>query len=141
MSRVQIQKVAWITIAWTIISIFLFFNGYNALIEYGFADEIDPIIPFKASIITGLMAGILGGIATVFIWEKWLRSRPYGWTLRNTLLQYTFLFGIVAFVTTNFFQSQLLELPPYNTEVLGGKACHVRGVSKQLLSCFYRILI
>lgn len=117
-SRVQIQKVVWITIAWTIISLFQFFIGLGALYNYGFVDQIDVMIPFKASLITGVIAGILGGSTTVLLWEKWLRSKPYGWTLRSTLVTYTVLFVVVSFITTNFFQSQLLDLPPFNDEVI-----------------------
>ena len=118
MSRLQLQKIGFITLAWTIISLFLFFIGYGTLIEYGFSDQVDAMIPFKASLITGVLAGVLGGSTTVFLWERWIRSKPYGWTLTNTLISYTILFTVVSFVTTNFYQSQLLELPAFSAEVL-----------------------
>jgi len=118
MADSQLSKVAWITVAWTIISVFQYLIGYGSLIEYGFADRVDMMIPFKASIITGVLAGILGGSATVFLWERWLRSKPYGWTLKSTLISYTLIFNIVSFPTTLFFQSQLLELSPFTTKVL-----------------------
>ena len=118
LSRIQVQKVVWITIAWTIISVFIFLIGYGTLLEYEFASKIDIMIPLKASIITGIMAGVLGGVLTVSIWEKWLRSKPYGWTIRNALITYSILFIFIAFVTTVFFQTQLLDLPFYDSEVL-----------------------
>ncbi len=117
-SRSQLTKIAWITLAWTIISLFEYFIRYGVLVEYGFASQVDVMIPFKASLITGIMAGILGGGATVFLWEKWLRSRPYGWTLRNTLITFSLIFTFVSFVTTCFFQSQRMGLPVYRAEVL-----------------------
>lgn len=124
-TRSQLIKIAWITLSWTIVSLFQFFIGYGVLFEYGFTDQLDLMIPFKASLITGMVAGVLGGSATVFLWEKWLRSKPYSWTLRNTLITYTLIFLVVAFVTTLFFQSQLLNLPPYNAKVLKNVAPHM----------------
>ncbi|MEO1054082.1 MAG: adenylate/guanylate cyclase domain-containing protein [Bacteroidota bacterium] len=116
--RSQLIKIGWITLTWTIISLFQFFIRYGALVEYGVADQFNLLIPLKASLIAGVMAGVLGGSATVFLWEKWLRSKPYGWTIRNTLISYSIIFILVASVTTAFFQSQLLSLPPYEPEVL-----------------------
>ncbi|MEM6377079.1 MAG: adenylate/guanylate cyclase domain-containing protein [Bacteroidota bacterium] len=117
-SRSQLIKIVWITIAWTIISVFIFLIGYGALLEYEFAGQIDIMIPLKASLITGIMAGVLGGGLTVLIWEKWLRSKPYGWTIRNTLITYTLLFIVITYVIITFFQTQLLDLPLYNSEVV-----------------------
>lgn len=117
-TRSQRVKIGWIIVAWTCVSVFQFFIGYGVLVEYEFAGQIDPMIPFTASLITGVLAGTLGGTTTVMIWESWLRSKPYGWTLRNTLITYTLLFAVVSFVTTNFFQSQLMDLPPWDTDVL-----------------------
>ncbi len=118
LSNIQIQKIIWVSISWTIISVFIFLIGYGALAEYGFADQIDIMIPLKASLITGVLAGVLGGFMTVLIWENWLRSRPYGWVLRNTLISYTLLFILIALVTTNYYQSQLMNLPSFHPEVL-----------------------
>ena len=63
------------------------------------------------------MVGLLGGGATVLLWENWLRSKPYGWTLRNALLTYTLLFIFISYVTTTFFQTELLDLAPLDLEV------------------------
>ena len=135
LSRIQVQKLVWITIAWTIISVFIFLIGYGTLLEYEFAREIDVMIPLKASIITGIMAGVLGGVLTVSIWEKWLRSKPYGWTIRNALITYSILFIFIAFVTTVFFQTQLLDLPFYDSEVL--KNVILRMISPNTLIPFF----
>lgn len=126
-SRLELRKIVWITIVWTIVSMFIFLIGYGALLEYEFADQIDVMVPLKASLITGIMAGVLGGGLTVLLWERWLRSKPYGWTIRNTLITYTLLFIVITYVTTTFFQTQLLDLPVYNSEVL-------RNVIQRMLS-------
>ena len=97
-SRTQFQKIVWITVVWTIISVFIFLIGYGALLEYEFASQIDIMIPLKASIITGIIAGVLGGVLTVLIWEKWLRSKPYGWTIRNALITYSILMSAFLMV-------------------------------------------
>lgn len=121
-SRSQLIKVGWITLTWTIISLFLYFIRYETLVEYGFADQVNLRVPLIASLITGIMAGIVGGSATVFLWEKWVRSKPYGWAIRSSLISYSIIFILVSFVTITFFQSQVLKQPPYNPKVLSSVA-------------------
>jgi len=135
LSRVQVRKVAWITVAWTIISVSKFLISYGAFFEYGFADQIDMMIPLKASIITGILAGVLGGGSTVFLWEKWLRSKPYGWAIKSTLISYSLIFIFISFVTTVFFQTQLLDLPFYDSEVLSNVI--LRMISPNTLIPFF----
>jgi len=72
-----------------------------------------------ASIITGILAGTIGGSATVLFWERWLRSKPYGWTIRSTLLSYILIFLVVSLSVTIFFQSNVLDLPYYDAKVVG----------------------
>ncbi len=116
--RSQFIKIAWITFAWTIFSFFQFLTSYSTFVDYKLADQIDASIPLRASIFAGILGGILGGSAIVFLWEKWLRARPYGWTIRNLLISYTIIFVLVAFPSNVFFQSRFLEQSPLSTEVL-----------------------
>ena len=113
-SRTQLVKIGWITLAWTIFSMFEYFIKYSVLVEYGFDSLIDVTIPLKAGLITGLLAGLIGGSAIIFLWEKWLRSKPYAWTIRSTLVSYTLIFVVVSFATTTYFQSRVLGLSAFD---------------------------
>ena len=75
----QLVKIFWITLIWTLISVFQFLRGYFSLKEFSCdLKGLEPIFFFKGSILTGILAGLLGGSSIVFIWEKWLRSKNNG---------------------------------------------------------------
>jgi len=114
----QISKIFWITIGWTFIAVFQFFNIYAQLIglERDISD-IDPWIYFKGSLLTGILAGILGGSIVVVFWEKWLRTKNYGWSLLSILGTFTALYFIVGLPTDFFVTSGELGLPFYHHQV------------------------
>ncbi len=98
--RSQLVKIAWITLAWTLISIFQFLVGYQALIEMNCdMGERNPWVYFFGSVVTGVSAGIIGGYGVVSLWEKWLRSKSYGWTLISIVISFTIIYVIVSMVT------------------------------------------
>lgn len=70
--------------------------------DYDFSNK-DPFVPLQGSIITGLLAGVIGGPMLVFGWEKWLRSQPYGVALRNITLSYIVVFLAVTIPLSTFF--------------------------------------
>lgn len=116
-----IQKVLWITLSWTLIALFQFMIGWGSLIEVAGGDiEFDPWIHFRGSLFTGLIAGIVGGSTLVFVWEKWLRTKPYGWTLRSMFLSYVITFFVVSVPTSVFHESALLGLTLWDQEVWQG---------------------
>lgn len=82
----QNSKVVRITLAGTIVSIIQFGIGYAYVRALGLDIQMDPTIPFRISIPTGILAGIIGGSGVVFLWEQWLRSKPYSWTIRSILI-------------------------------------------------------
>lgn len=101
--KAQLRKILYITIAWTIISIFNYLIGWAAVVDANFIwdanydlGKIDHWHGIYISIVTAVFASIIGGGTMVFIWEKWLRSKPYGWTIRNIVLTYAIVFIIVS---------------------------------------------
>lgn len=116
----QIKQVLWITLSWTLISMFQFLIGFGVIVELGYDFIIDPLLILRTSAVTGFIGGILGGSVLVFFWEEWLRAKPYGWTIRNILITYTILFFIVSIPPRLFFQSQMLHLPHTDPEVWRG---------------------
>lgn len=99
----QLRKILLITIAWTVISIFNYLIGWAAVVDANFIwdanydiGKIDHVQGIYISILTALFAGIIGGSAIVFLWEKWLRTKPYGWTLTSILISYVVIFNLVT---------------------------------------------
>lgn len=114
----QIIKVFWITVAWTIISLFQFFNIYTTLhaLNVDIA-HIDPMLAFKGSILVGILAGVFGGSGIVFVWEKWLRTEPYGWTIISIILSYCVLYLMVDIPTTLYLTCNQFNLPISSAKV------------------------
>jgi len=105
-------KIFWITLGWTLVALFKFFSGYVTIIDSKFQCEIaelDTMLYLKSTIITGLIVGVIGGTVIVFAWEKWLRTKSYGWALRSIFWSYILLFFIVALISGLFFYSGLFN--------------------------------
>ncbi len=116
--RSQLSKIAWITAGWTFISVFYFFSIYASLIDLKRdVSDLDPWLSFKGSILTGILAGVIGGSGMVFFWEKWLRTKKYSWSLWSILWTYSGIYLVVASLTGLFFFSSGLELPIYHQKV------------------------
>ncbi len=117
--RAGITKVFWITVAWTIFSIFQFFIAYGSIMDLGFKVQDRELSRlFLTSIFSGVLAGVLGGSMVVFYWERWLRNKPYGWAIRNGVISYIGIFILVGYPSNLFFQSNRLNLPVLSPEVL-----------------------
>jgi len=71
----------------------------------------------KGSIITGVIAGLIGGGILVFFWEKWLRSKSYGYALLNIFWSYTLVFLVVATISGLFFHGSQLNAPFFSQDV------------------------
>lgn len=114
----QITKISWITIGWIIISVFQFFSGYSTLKGVNCdLSGIDPSLYFKGSILTGTLAGILGGSGIVFLWEGWLRAKNYGWALISIFLSYSLIYLMVSVPMGLFFHSNELGLSIFEPKI------------------------
>ncbi len=79
-------KIFWITVGWTLVALFIFFSGYSTTIDPKFQceyAELDWILYLKSTLVTGVLVGVIGGSVVVFVWEKWLRTKSYGWALSS----------------------------------------------------------
>ncbi|MFY0599959.1 MAG: adenylate/guanylate cyclase domain-containing protein [Cyclobacteriaceae bacterium] len=103
----QIKQVLWITLAWTIISVYQFLIGLGILLDLNSDLTLHPLIPFRASLFTGIFAGLLGGSVLVFLWEHWLRTKPYSWTIRHILISYTIIFFVISIPNGLYFQTKI----------------------------------
>jgi len=112
----QIKTVFWITVVWTIFSLYKYSIGYSTIVGIGSLPEIafdinslDTSIYLRASLFTGLIAGIIGGGGIVFLWEKWLRSKPYGQAIGSIFLSFLAVYLVVSMLTGLFFQIDSLD--------------------------------
>ncbi len=117
--KTQIKKILYITVGWVLISVFQFNIGYSVVLQLDcniYPGE--PWLYLLSSIITGLVAGVLGGSILVFVWEKWLRSMKYVTALFHIWWTFTVVFFIVSFTTTFFVLVNTSEVPFYHPQVL-----------------------
>jgi len=70
----------------------------------------------KGSIITGVIAGLIGGGSMVFFWENWLRTKSYGYALLNIIWSYTLVFLVVATISSLFFHASQLNVPFFSQD-------------------------
>ena len=106
----RIKTVFWITIAWTIFSLFKYSVGYYTVFDVASLPEVDMDLSsldssayLRGSVLTGLLAGIIGGSGIVFVWDKWLRSRSYGYALGSIFFSYLLVYCIVSLFTSLYF--------------------------------------
>ncbi|MEM7550808.1 MAG: adenylate/guanylate cyclase domain-containing protein [Bacteroidota bacterium] len=107
----KLEIVAWITICWTLVSILYFLIGYDTLSRFDSElSEFKHTISFRTNIISGLLAGIIGGSAVIFLWEDWLRTKKYGSAIKHILISYTIIYYFISLCAVLFFQAKTNHL-------------------------------
>ena len=105
-----LSKIIWITVGWTFVALFKFFIGYSTIIDSKFQcsfAELDFGLYLKSTLIASVAVGIIGGSIIVFVWEKWLRTKSYGWVLTSIFLSYVLIYFIVSLISSLFFHMGL----------------------------------
>lgn len=74
-------------------------------------------VTLEVSLLVGVLAGAIGGSGVVFLWKRWLRTKPYGQALLNIFISYTLVYLLVAIPANLMYQSFVLELPALSQEV------------------------
>ncbi|MEO0338124.1 MAG: adenylate/guanylate cyclase domain-containing protein, partial [Bacteroidota bacterium] len=111
-TRSQIQKIFWITVAWTFISILEFGIGYATVLQMieqfnvSIPIELNPLILLRGNILTGIIAGIIGGSGITLLWEEWLRNKTYGQALLGIFLSYVLIFIFITIFRVFYFSNQ-----------------------------------
>ncbi|MFK7971440.1 MAG: adenylate/guanylate cyclase domain-containing protein [Bacteroidia bacterium] len=108
----KLEKILWITLLWTLFSVFQFLVGYTTLIDFNVdLSNLNPVTFLKGSIFIGIVAGLLGGSLIVFFWENWLRTKSYSWSLLSIFGSYTILFFLVLTIGDLFSPETQLDSP------------------------------
>lgn len=108
----QILKVFWITVVFTIIMVYIVLSVYGNLIDLERdVSDLDLQGFIERSIVSGILAGLIGGSAMVFVWEKWLRTKTYGSSLWGILWTYTIIYFVISISASFSEKSSELALP------------------------------
>ena len=114
----KIITVLWITLIWTLIRLFKFFETYA-----GNKDFIELNGGIVSSILIIMSAGLIIGASLVFLWERWLRKMAYFKALFFILLFYSFIFYTFYSLEQGFAlendSNQLPESRAYGPEFKG----------------------
>ena len=114
----KVKKIFWIIIAWTLISIYLFYSGYATLMYFECdLGDVPPVVFFYRSILVGILAGLIGGSGLVLLWEGWLRSKNYGVALLDIFWTYCLIYLVVSLLSSLYFHSQQLSQSLFAAEV------------------------
>ncbi len=117
--RGQFRKVLWITFFWIVISMLQYANSYGTLLYFEHdLSEVNTNLFFYASLITGSLAGLLGGCSIVFFWERWLRTISYRRCLFYIIISYTLVFLIVSVVSQIYNYALQSNLSIFDPEVI-----------------------
>lgn len=137
----QVEKILWITFFYFIISIFLFFTGYSAILrlEVNMADQ-NITTHFIGSLVSGISGGIIGGTILVFYWSNWLRTLSYRRSLLNIFLTYTLVYILVAVITSLFYRSLEFNILSFKSELWIGVLSDITSIL-QIQSYFLWLFI
>lgn len=101
--KINLNKVAIITIGYVLINVFIFFFNYtviNSPYSIGTSPDLNVSDYFLTTILIGLIAGILGGILLVWVNSQLFRRRSFKFAMFTTLIAYVLIFVIVSLVAT-----------------------------------------
>ena len=139
--KTQFNKIFWITVFWTFISIYQFFFGYAILLYFKCElKSLDAGLYFRGSILTGVLAGLIGGTAMVFLWEKWLRTKTYGRSLVYIFLTYTLTYLLVSIPSGLFLHGNEQGLSIADSELWQLVAAHFLDIT-QMQSYFFWLFV
>ena len=100
-TKMNLRKVAVITLGYVIINVFIFFFNYaliHSFYSLGPSSLFDAKSYFFLSILIGLIAGVLGGVLLVSVNGHLFRRRSFKYAMLTTLTTYAFIFLLVTFV-------------------------------------------
>ena len=100
--KINLHKVAVITLGYAIINVFIFFFNYayiHSFYSLGPSSLFDVKSYFFISLLVGLIAGVLGGVLLVSVNSRLFRRRSFKYAMLTTLTAYALIFLFVTFVS------------------------------------------
>ncbi|WP_146106308.1 hypothetical protein [Aureicoccus marinus] len=103
----KIITVLWITLIWTLIRLFRFFETYASN-----KDSTEFNEELASSILITIVAGLFVGTSMVFLWERWLRRMAYFKAMFFIMLFYSLMFSVL------FSLEQLMNKPSNTNQTM-----------------------
>lgn len=108
-----------ILVAWVIISNTMFFYEFITLKSNGvLSSSYDFYSAVMANLIVAIAAGLIGGIVTVNLMERWLRRLVFWKALLFLIIAYTLTALLVGSIGATYLTSEDLGVPFYSWEVI-----------------------
>ncbi len=101
--KMDLNKVAVITIGYLLINIFLFFFNYaiiNSPYSLGPSSEFSAKSYLLTSLVSGLVTGVLSGILLVSVNNQLFRRRSFKFAMFTTLIAYVLIFLLVTIASS-----------------------------------------
>jgi len=140
----SLSKIFWITVGWTLVALFKFLSGYSTIIDSKFQcefAELDIILYLKSTLIASVAVGMIGGSVVVFVWEKWLRTKSYGWALNSIFWSYILVYFMVALISGLFFHSGLSNQSIYDPKLWQFVITHILEIEDLENFLFWLIIL
>ncbi len=113
------KRALWVLFAWTLIAVVLFYFEYYTLIsENALTSQYDFEQAFTANLIMAVSAGLIGGIVTVNLMERWLRKYAFWKALTLIIVTYIVAALIVSSIAGLYYYSEQDGLPLTHPDVL-----------------------
>lgn len=138
----QLKKVGWITLFWILVSFLQYSNSLATLIYFEYdLGELNENEFLLGSLITGLIAGILGGSIMVFFWERWLRTKSYRKSLFFIWVTFTMIFFLVTIFSQIYIHTVLLNSSPFSNEVINNAMEDIQSVANVYVYLFWMFIV
>ena len=113
------KRALLVLLSWTLIAVVLFYFEYYTLLSYNaLTTEYDFEQAFMANLIMAISAGLIGGIVTVNLMERWLRKYAFWKALVLITITYVIAALLVSSIAGLYYYSEELGLPLSHPDVL-----------------------
>ncbi|MGB0950181.1 MAG: adenylate/guanylate cyclase domain-containing protein, partial [Marinirhabdus sp.] len=113
------KRAVHILVAWVVISNILFFYEHYTLIDNNaLTSAYDFKQSFTANMIVALSAGLVGGIVTVNLMDRWLRHNAFWKALVYIVLTYILAAFVISCTGALYFYSEEFGTPLFHPQVL-----------------------
>ncbi len=120
MHGTNLRQIFQIALAWVILAMAEFGHSYGALAAAGCPMSTDQArIMFFTAIISGTLAGLIGGSLIVLVFRTWLRKLSYGAALLRILISFSVVFFGISVISGFYLHSSELDLPLGHSQVVG----------------------
>ena len=119
MRAAAFRTIFWITISWILLAAAEFGYTYGVLkVNDCVLSTQETWLRLSTTLLSSLMAGLLGGTLIVFTFRPWLRRLPYGVALLRLLGSFTAVFFGISILAGFFLHTRDMQLPPSDPAVI-----------------------